>query len=122
MLHVSYHANVQYSIRAGVPFGKASSVLRPLLDGAQEISQAEAVEQFPISRIKKGDRYLRWADPTIREDMLALVRENTVVTVLTKQVYSSLHRKMPCHQYVLKNGKIKPQDPWFIRKGGVRHR
>ena len=122
MLHISYHARMQYSIRAGVPFWKTLFVLQPLLEGAQEVSQIEAVTNFPITRIQKNDRYLRWADPTIREDMLALVREDTVVTVLTTQVFNSTKHKMPHRQYTVEDGKITTQNPWFIRKGGVKYR
>lgn len=92
----SMHAIRKYSIRTGRDdLLKAKVELLEHLKHADRTDDlAEIVEEgYIITRYRKGDYFLTWNDSNIKEDVCAIVRDDVVVTVMTKDVFSLSYRK-----------------------------
>ena len=116
LFKLTSHAVRQYSIRTAISPCGAGGKLLTALAGAEQLSQTQAIERFPITKIKKGDTYYVWHEPRIREDILAVVRQDgVVVTILTLQVYCSLQTTNPLARHMPDGSRL---NTWYTKKGG----
>lgn len=97
MYKLTSHAITQYSIRTGIKllYGRADAekALIDSLEASVVISHREALKRgFTVTPHNKN--ILRfWHNDCIDEDMLAIVRDNTVITVLLPKnaIHSNRH-------------------------------
>ncbi len=109
-IRYSFHAIQQYAIRTGNKLFQAPTKLDDRIKHAERYSLEEATEVFNITKIKKGDKYLVWYEPDIKERMCAIIRKNgMVVTVLAENMYG----------YAKYNSKIRIEA--VKNRGVVKH-
>ena len=129
-LKVSQHAMKRYSIRTGTPPIKAITALRSEINAAKPASIEEACQLFPLTRIDKHCSYLIWTNNNINEKVLAIIKNNTVITVLTQNMFgydpttAKKYRVMNLHGKLVKMDSMFEQDVMFnfdnlMRRGEI---
>lgn len=116
MLKLSRHAIVRFGTRTGIPVYKAASELRKQIETAKLISVFEACNYFSMTRVEKNCSYLMWENETIKELMLAIVKNRTVITVLTQNMFGPAPRSTQTSRYVLDNGNLVKMDGWLVNE------
>lgn len=114
MLKLSHHSIVRYSIRTGTAIYKAATELRNALQTAKLVSVNEACKYFSMTKVEKNCMYLMWKDETIKEFLLAIVKNRTVITVLTQNMFGPTSNLAKTSRYVSENGKLVKLDGWLV--------
>ena len=91
---VSDHARQKYMIRTCRTFVETIIDLSTGIENSEALTYNEAKEQgFKVIKDIKGNTYHTWLDTKTNEPLLAIIRDNMVVTVQTKDLYSLARRK-----------------------------
>ena len=111
LLNISHHAVSRYSIRTGTPMYNAALLLRHEINDAKPINAETACEYFPIAKVNNQCSYLMWINKTIKEHVLAIIKNDTVLTVITQNMFGLTPRRakkwfIPCDEKML---KIEPR-------------
>ena len=115
-LNISRHAISRYSIRTGTPLHKALMRLRSDINNARPVTAEEACKYFSMTRVEEACNYLMWENKTINELLLAIIRDRTVVTVLSQNMLASPTRRARTSRIINCNGQFTRLDPWLVRE------
>ncbi len=115
-LNISRHAISRYSIRTGTPLHKALMRLRSDINNARPVTAEEACKYFSMTRVEEACNYLMWENKTINELLLAIIRDRTVVTILSQNMFASPTRRVKTSRVINCNNQLTRLDPWLVRE------